>query len=103
MSSRIGRHQRLGLRGRLPARVPRARLRIVTTKGEVPAASVTWDAHTHNEGKAVALIGDPSTSGVIGPYWRGVDVSSAVSRPQSPKSTDRSCRGGSGGHNDHSL
>jgi hypothetical protein len=65
------------------------------------AASVSCDAHTPNEGPAVTPIGDPNTPRVIGPHWRGVDVSSAVSRPHSPKSTEGSCPGGSGGHHDH--
>ena len=54
-------------------------------------------------GPAVTPIGDPSTPCVIGPYWRGVDVSSAVSRLHPPRSNGRSCPGGSGGHDDHPL
>jgi len=42
--------------------------RIVTTKGEAPAARVSCDAHTQKEGTAVTSIGGPSTSRVIGPY-----------------------------------
>src|SRR5271163_4487806 len=70
--------------------------------GRRPPRSAATRCHLQ-AAAAVTLIGDPSTSRVLGPYWRDVDVSSAVSRPHSPRSTDRSCRGGSGGHDDDPL
>src|ERR1700761_6858612 len=51
-----------------------------------PAGDAVANRQGHDlAGKAVAPIRGPSTSREIGAHWKGVDVSTAVSRPQSPK------------------